>query len=341
MMPQLIDTLNFLSKLTGRKLVNALGIFVSYYVSRLLRRPIVWGLPFHISIEPTTSCNLRCPECPSGLRSFSRPTGMLANDLFRLIIDQSSQHLFSIYLYFQGEPYLHPHFFDMIKYASEKNIYTVTSTNAHFLSNINARKTVECGLDRIIISIDGTTQQTYQQYRIGGQLRKVIDGVRNLIYWRHELQKKNPYIILQFIVTKYNEHQITDMHRLARELHADKLVLKTAQIYDFHHGHPLIPDADNFSRYHKTADGLYHIKSHLPNRCWRIWHAAVITWDGRIVPCCFDKDASHQLGDLHIDTLKEIWNNTAYKQFRNRLLHDRKSIDICNNCTEGLRTQTA
>ena len=79
--------------------------------------------------------------------------------------------------YFQGEPYLNPDFLDMVKYASGKKIYTATSTNAHYLNDANARRTIESGLDRLIISIDGTTQETYQQYRVGGHLNKVLEGL--------------------------------------------------------------------------------------------------------------------------------------------------------------------
>ena len=85
--------------------------------------------------------------------------------------------------YFQGEPYLNPQFLDMVKYASGKKIYTATSTNAHYLNEANAKKTIESGLDRLIISIDGTTQDVYQQYRVGGNLEKVLEGARNVVKW--------------------------------------------------------------------------------------------------------------------------------------------------------------
>ena len=89
-------------------------------------------MPFNISIEPTTSCNLGCPECPSGLKKFSRPTGKLEIDFYDRVLEQVSDHLIYLYFYFQGEPYLHPKFLDLVRKASKKNIYTVTSTNAHF-----------------------------------------------------------------------------------------------------------------------------------------------------------------------------------------------------------------
>ena len=83
--------------------------------------------------------------------------------------------------YLQGEPYLNRAFLDMVKFAHENNIYTATSTNAHYLKPEMAEKTIESGLDRLIISIDGTTQETYESYRIGGKLEKVLEGAKDII----------------------------------------------------------------------------------------------------------------------------------------------------------------
>src|SRR5688572_14972736 len=136
------DTFNLLSKLSFRKAWNGLKVLSSYYVSKWTRRPVQWGYPISISFEPTTSCNLRCPECPSGLRSFTRPTGMLDTEMFKNIIDQLASSLTYLTFYFQGEPYLHTNFTEMVSYASRKGIYTSTSTNAHYLKEENARQTI-------------------------------------------------------------------------------------------------------------------------------------------------------------------------------------------------------
>jgi MoaA/NifB/PqqE/SkfB family radical SAM enzyme len=155
------DSMNFLSKLSLRRLWNAALVFSSFQLSRLLKKPVQWGYPISISFEPTTSCNLRCPECPSGLRAFTRSTGMLEKDFFRQTIDDIYKDILYLIFYFQGEPYLNRDFLEMVKYASGKGLYTATSTNAHYLTEDAAKKTVESGLDRLIISIDGTTQDVY------------------------------------------------------------------------------------------------------------------------------------------------------------------------------------
>lgn len=331
------DNLNLARKLTPRRLWNGLKVFASYQLSNLSGKPIQWGLPVSISFEPTTSCNLRCPECPSGLRAFTRPTGMLQKDFFRQTIDEIHRELLYLIFYFQGEPYLNPSFLEMVKYAAGKKIYTATSTNAHYLNDANAKATVESGLDRLIISIDGTTQETYKQYRVGGNIDKVLEGARNIVKWKKELNSKKPFVIFQFLVVKHNEHQIEEIKEIGKQIGVDEVRFKTAQVYDYENDpNNLIPENERYSRYTKKADGSYAAKNKLSNKCWKLWHANVITWDGLVVPCCFDKDAMHQLGNLKHDSFKNIWHNSNYKQFRTELLKSRQNIDICANCSEGL-----
>ena len=116
------DSLNLASKLTPARLWNGIKVLGSYYVSLISKKPVQWGLPVSISFEPTTSCNLRCPECPSGLRAFTRPTGMLQKDFFRQTIDEIHKALLYLIFYFQGEPYLNPSFLEMVRYAADKKI---------------------------------------------------------------------------------------------------------------------------------------------------------------------------------------------------------------------------
>jgi radical SAM protein with 4Fe4S-binding SPASM domain len=334
---RLRDGLNFAGKLTPRRVGNALRVLTSFYASRRSGQPDQRGLPVSLSVEPTTSCNLRCPECPSGLRSFTRPTGMLGEDLFKRTIDELHDTLLYLIFYFQGEPYLHPQFLELVRYAADRNIYTATSTNAHYLTDENARKTIESGLDRLIISIDGTTQDVYEQYRVGGKLAKVLEGTRNLIQWKKELKSATPHVIFQFLVVKPNQHQIAEVQQLAREIGVDEVKLKTAQIYDYEHGSDLMPTIEKYSRYAKKSDGTFGVKNALLDHCWRMWHSCVMTWDGRIVPCCFDKDADHQLGTLQENTFRDVWFSPAYRRFRQTLIQHRAEIDMCKNCTEGAK----
>src|SRR5215216_4296906 len=274
------DSINLFSKLTPRRFWNASKVLMSYYMSKWTKKPVQWGYPVSISFEPTTSCNLRCPECPSGLREFTRPTGMLKKDFFKETIDDIYKELLYLIFYFQGEPFLNPDFLDMVKYAHDKGIYTATSTNAHYLTEEKAKKTVESGLDRLIISIDGTTQDVYQQYRVGGKLEKVLEGARNIVKWKKELKSKTPFVIFQFLVVRHNEHQIEEVQRIAKEMGVDEVRLKTAQVYDYENDpNKLIPTISKYSRYKIGTDGKMQFKGNNQNHCWRLWHDPVITWD--------------------------------------------------------------
>jgi len=329
------DSLNFAGKQTLTRLLNMTRVYSSFQISKMSGNVNHLGMPVSISIEPTTSCNLRCPECPSGLRSFTRPTGMMKKELFETVITQLAPSLSYLIFYFQGEPYLHPHLLEMIKLASERKIYTATSTNAHYLLDEAAKETVKSGLDRLIISLDGTTQETYQSYRIGGKFDKVIEGTENILRWKKELKSKTPHVIFQFLVVKHNEHQIEDVKKLAKTLGVDEVKLKTAQIYDFENGSELIPVNNKYSRYQKNQNGKYSIKNGFLDECWKMWHSCVVTWDGKVVPCCFDKDAHFVLGDLNKNSFEEIWRGEKYNQFRQSLFNSRSEIEMCRNCTEG------
>ncbi len=335
MNPVFRDRIRIFKHLNVRRVFNILKILFSYHASRLTGKNLHQGLPFSVSIEPTTSCNLRCPECPSGLRSFTRPTGMLDRKLYEKSIDELSGHLIYLILYFQGEPYLHPGFHELVQYAKTKKIYVATSTNAHYLDDENARRTVLSGLDRLIISLDGTVQETYESYRVGGRLDRVLDGTRNIIKWRKELNSPTPLVVFQFLVTGQNEHQISEVKKLAKEYQVDDVWLKTAQIYDYENGSDLIPKQSRYSRYRKNKEGKWELKNPMANDCWRMWHSSVITWDGRVIPCCFDKDAHHNMGQVGQLPFQQIWRGAEYQSFRTKLLNNRSVIEMCKNCTEG------
>ncbi|MBK7878963.1 MAG: radical SAM/SPASM domain-containing protein [Saprospiraceae bacterium] len=333
-----LEGLIFLKKWTLRKAMNTFKVWTSFRISKMSGKSIHWGMPVTVAIEPTTACNLRCPECPSGLRAFTRPTGNLRLDQFKQYLDPLKNHLSNLIFYFQGEPFINPELLNMVRHAHQLNIYTSSSTNAHFLDEDTCEKIVRSGLDRLILSIDGLTQESYEQYRIGGDLVKVLQGTKNLVAAKEKLKSKTPFLVFQFLVVRHNEHEIEELKTLAKELGVDKIELKTAQVYNYVHGSKLIPEQEVYSRYQKKEDGTFQIKNPLHNECWRMWQGCVITWDGRVVPCCFDKDADHQLGKLATSDFLSIWRGKNYKAFRQSILKGRDQIDICRNCTEGTTT---
>ncbi len=336
-MSQTKDAFRILNHLTLKRVMNLLALKSSFYLSRITRKAVQWGKPFSLSIEPTTACNLGCPECPSGLKQFTRPTGKLDLALHRTMLAQTSKSVFYINYYFQGEPFLHPQFLDLIRQAKKHKIYTATSTNAHFIDQKKAEEIIDSGLDRLIISIDGLTQETYENYRVHGNLAKVIEATKLLIAAKKEKKSATPHLIFQFLAVKPNEHEIPAVFSLGKELGIDEVRIKTAQLYDYKNGNSLMPENEKYSRYVRTTDGTYKLKYKTGNHCWRMWSGSVLTWDGKVVPCCFDKDAQHVLGTIEQTPFNEIWNHKKYKNFRQAVLTGRNQIDICQNCSEGAK----
>lgn len=331
---QLILGWAFVRMLTIQKILNLILLRLSFWLSQGLGQVLLWGKATTLSIEPTTSCNLRCPECPSGLRAFSRPTGMLQEKLYQEIINQSKNHLTWLHLYFQGEPFLNPKFLDLVRYADQRNVFTSTSTNAHYLNQKTNQQILDSGLKQLIISMDGISQASYKKYRVGGQLEKVKTGLSELLKLRKEQGSVFPRIILQFLVTGQNEQEIPELKHWAKEIGVDELQLKSIQIYDFENGSDLIPADLSYSRYVPDGKGKWKLKKKVENKCWRMWQGAVVTWDGKMVPCCFDKDANHVMGSFQTQSLSQIWKSSEYMLFRQQLITDRKEIEICKNCTE-------
>ena len=290
-------------------------------------------MPLSISIEPTTSCNLSCPECPTGNNSLKRKKGQIDFELYKKIIDSSYKYLLNVFLYFQGEPFLYKDIFELIFYANQKSVFTVTSTNGHYLSRGKCLEIINSGLDKLIVSLDGTTQDVYSQYRVNGDFFLVTEGIKKLVTIKDELKSKKPFVELQFLVLKTNEHQIDEITNLAKKLKVDKLSLKTAQVYNYENDILFIPENKKYNRY-KKSNGKWQIKNKLKNRCWRLWNSAVITWEGEVLPCCFDKDANYSFGNIKNEKLEKIIKNEKFKTFANRLSINRKSIDICRNCSE-------
>jgi radical SAM protein with 4Fe4S-binding SPASM domain len=328
------DVQNFFRKTSLKKVFNFLKIRTCYGISILSKKPVIWGYPYSIAFEPTSYCNLHCKECPTGTQQLTRKSGNMDFDTFKAVIDQLYPFLFFTNFSFQGEPFMNPLLPDLIRYASQKKIYTGTSTNGHFLNSVNSDLIIRSGLDRIIISMDGTDQETYSAYRNGGDLQTVINGIKNLVEAKKTLNSDKPYIILQFLVLKTNEHQIPMIKQMAKELGADKLQLKSAQFYDLSNKNILLPEKSRFARYYKTSDNKLMLKKSLSNKCYKMWNSFVVTWDGEVVPCCFDKNADYRLGNISKETVKNIWKNKLYSEFRNKLLKSRKSIVICQNCSE-------
>jgi len=323
-----------LKSLNLRRFTNLLLVETGFILGRLSRRVIVIGKPWSASIEPTTSCNLRCTECPTGMQTLSRAKGNLSLDVYKSILDKLSPDLIYLTLYFQGEPMLNPYFSEMVAFARSRSILVATSTNGHFLDEKNVDLILKSGLNHLIISMDGLNQETYEKYRAKGNLQTVIEGINLLVAAKKAAKSVSPYVELQFLVMCHNEHQMKQMELFAKESGVDKFSFKTAQVYNFDGESSIIPTLKEKSRYRQLPDGSWVIARKIRNRCHRIWSSLVVTWDGKVVPCCYDKNADYQTGNLLDTSLSVIWKNHLYSSFRKKVLSQRSDIEICRNCGE-------
>lgn len=324
--------------ITFRRLFNLIKIYSSLIISKLLRKQIIWGYPPVLMLEPTNLCNLKCPMCPSGNGEMKRKMGQLKFEDFKKLIDDVGDYLLQIQLWNQGEPFLNKSFLEFVRYANQKGIMTHTSTNGHFIrTDEDAENLIKSGLDQLIFSMDGTSQDSYEKYRVGGDYQLVMDTLERISRTKERLKSKRPLVELQFLVFKHNQSEIDQIISLSKNLNINRISFKTAQIYSPEQGEVFLPDDAAFSRYSRDS-GNYVLKGTIKNWCKRLWLNPAVNWDGAVSPCCFDKDADYAFANIFTENLKfmSIWKNKKYKSFRRQVMTDRKSIKMCANCSEGL-----
>ena len=330
---RLLITFDYLSI---NKIINWGKLMLSYFFSIFGLQKIVQVLPYFISVETTNFCNLRCPECPVGIKKISKADRKIFDyELYKILINELKSTLLHVILYFQGEPLLHNQLNELIRYAHDSKIYTTISTNAQFLTEQTAKEIVFSGLDRLIVSIDGSTQKTYQTYRMGGDLQKALTGIEEVLRWKKTLKSVTPLLEIQFLVLKTNEHQMIEMKRLAKLMNVDRLTFKSAQLYDFENGNDLMTTKSRYSRYKKNKDGKFELKNHQSNRCLRLWSGAVVNVKGDVLPCCFDKSSEFSFGNIKERSFYDCWQNKKASDFRAKILQNRKQFQICRNCSSN------
>jgi len=317
-----------------KRMLNALLVLLGYFFALILKRVVLKSMPISVAIEPINACNLSCPECPIGQKMLSRQSGKMTVDVFHRIIQQVHEYSSVLTLFFQGEPFLNSNIFEMIRYAKEKRMFTIISTNGHFLSENHCREIIKSGLDKLIISLDGLQQETYASYRVGGEVQKVKEGIQRLVQMKKTMRVHYPLIEVQMLLLRTNEQEVGAMQQFARATGVDKVAFKTAQFYDFKYGNDLMPINEKYARYKKQLDGTYVLKKKVQNRCYRMWSSCVFTWDGKVVPCCFDKDANYMYGDIMRERFKNIWFGSMSIDFKKRVLKNRKQYPMCSNCSE-------
>lgn len=316
-----------------RRWANLAGLWLSYRLGALR----VWGLPRILMIEPTNECNLHCPLCPTGAGTLKRPKGQMSFELYSRVLADLDGALSRVKLYNYGEPFLHPRILDMIALARQAEIHARVSTNGlAFLRGIDADDLISSGLDYLRVSVDGATAETYNVYRVGGQLDRVLEGVRVLQRRKRELERRRPVVELQFIAMRHNEHELAAVREIAHELGA-LLRIKSVGVGDVQRGsdrREWLPEDVTLRRYEECDGRLALARDGCATRCDHPWYRLVVNWDGQVTPCCYDRDGEYEFGNA-AQGMAAIWNGERLRAFRQRL----RSSDlptICRRCSARL-----
>lgn len=311
-----LKALRFLNR---RRFLNLLGLyflhFIGMYFRKVILRPPAFG-----SIELSSVCNLKCPQCVVGLGKINRKNAFVDQNLAQNFIDDFSRYGIVLNLYFQGESTLHPGFVELASYASSKQLYTILSTNGVEIDSLKAGEIIRAGVQKIIVSIDGFDDESYGKYRVGGEIKKAWRAVE---YFSNAIKQNSSsaIVVVQTVVSKYNENQLGMVEERARSLGAHRVVFKSMQIVD-----------------DEACWSPENIKyRRVPNKnirgCFRAYSGVVMTTDGDIIPCCFDKFAENRFNEDYsfFETVKGILR----KCFLSKIYIKKEMHSICISCPKG------
>ncbi|MCQ2607587.1 MAG: SPASM domain-containing protein [Bacteroidales bacterium] len=325
-----IFAIEILKSLSFSRVWNFIRLYYSYAYSIIFKKTKHKGLPAFISIEPTNICNLQCPECPTGNKSSIVGKGQMDISICEKLLPQIQRHTIFANLYFQGEPFINKQTISIIQKVHNAKILTSISTNAHFITKENADEIVKSGLTKLIISLDGYSQETYEKYRRNGSFQKVLDGMQAIQEAKQKNKSNLPLVELQCLLFKHTENHKKEIKEIGKKFGADIIQFKTAQFYD-ETNLDMLPSKKN-SRY-TVNDGKIFIKKEQKNRCWKMWCSCIVAWNGNVLPCCFDKNHTFTFGNILNQSLYSIWYSNQYIRFREKVHSNRKSIKMCQNCT--------
>ena len=326
-------------KVPARKMWNWLltEISADFQTATIMTRPT------HLQVEPASICNLECSFCPV-TTGMDRETGLMELETFRAALGEFSDSLLLVQFWDWGEPFLNPGIFEMISEAKKHDIRVVSSTNGHVFKNPRkAQQLVESGIDTIIFAVDGLRQETYQEYRQGGELEQVITGMKNVVNARKAQGTGLPLINLRFLAMKHNEHEIRDLEAFADKLGVDAVSVKTVNPYDGDgcatdetNGLEFVPENPALQRFEYDQDSGKRIRL-ARNPCKRLWNNPAVHWDGKISPCAFDPGDAYTIGDLKEQSFREIWFGEKAGRLRRKFSDNYREIPICSNCTYAFK----
>jgi MoaA/NifB/PqqE/SkfB family radical SAM enzyme len=301
-----------------KRFIKAAGLFFRYSTipklvnlckveyERMLNRPVLSSRPYFIKIQPTNICNAGCTYCLKQVKGDNAPLGKMALADCKKIIDRFKKYAYLIGFQYSGEPLGNESIFAMVEYAHRSGIGTYLSTNLQEIKDGDCDKLILSGLDLLTVALDGITQETYGRYRQRGDIAKVIKNIQNLTSAKKRLNRLTPFITLQFIVHKYNQHEVEGAKKLAKKTGVDNLELKPIGAVD----KAILPESKKLYR------RIYANNNKLKRKmCWWLWGALVILWNGRVLPCCHIVTSKTEL-NAFTDDIFSIINNPFNRQLR-------------------------
>lgn len=293
-----------LGSLTIGKALNAVQAMAEMKLGR--RR--VGSRPFVLRIEPCNVCNLRCPQCACGAQTDPRPKGFMALEDFQRVLDENRGAAMLLRLDGMGEPSLHPKLLDMIRMAKSYGLSVSISSNLCTPAWDDPMPWLECGLDRLVVPIDGTSQESFGRYRIRGDYHKVVERLQRLTKARIASRARRLRVVVQFIDFGYNHDEIPRMRQLVREWRADRFELVSPQ------------DAMRCTR----VDPLR------PHRCFWLWSVLTVDWNLNYHACTNSWSLPWPRLNLRDIPSAEFWNHRLMQEARQYNL-DRSSAVIAND----------
>lgn len=320
---------------TPRKLAN----LVLVEAERSLRVTRMRGRPYYYWMDICNFCNLRCPLCDTGRMALKRPQRMLTFEEFKPLFAKIEPYALEVCLYNWGEPLLNKDVFRVIEHVTAHNVGTNLSTNFSLtFTDQQLEALVRSGLEYLIVSLDGASQDVYEIYRRRGKFERVISNVQRLIEIRRQLGSQTPLVEWQFIVFKHNEHQQDLAREMAGKIGFDRLrftspAMPYVDMFNMEVAAQFMPVNPDFWQYNPA---LIQNKDYIDEQvCHYLYRTAAINPDGGVTPCCFLHNTKHDFGNLTTDDLAEMWNNDKYRSARSLYSRQPESglpKTACNAC---------
>lgn len=287
------------------------------------RRKKLISFPVVARINTYPFCNLKCQACQEIANKNPNETKeIMTTTKYKRIINKIAKNLLLVVLYDEGEPLLNEDLPEIIKHTSDLGISTSISTNLSMeLTDGFIFDLVTSGLNRMTISIDGSTQEIYEKYRVGGNLELVKSNLRRLIETKKKYNSRL-FIEVQFLDFGFNTHQLNQVRNFSMLAGADKF-------------RSLPTSVSGLESYAAHVGLKLKDRDHLNLGCFDLWCTTHISSNGLMFPCDFGEDNGvPSVGSLFENDFKSLWNGQYMQDMRNSFNKKNTSLKhaTCRRC---------